>query len=458
MGQMEKQLIKSLQGIFGKDNVKTSQEELIAYSYDGYLKESLPDAVVFPLKTEDVVKLVKLAGEKGIYITSRGSGSNLCGASIPKKGGVVLCFAKMNKTLEINQEKRYATVQAGKILEELEKEINPQGFTYPVDLGSSRIATIGGSIALNSGGMKALKYGVTRDYLLGLEVVLADGRVLNLGTKTKKNVVGYDLMSLICGSEGTLGIVTQATVKIVVKPETRKVMVAHFASMFDACKTINEILAEGLIPAAMEIIDKLVIGAVEDYVGAGLDKKADALVLLELDGSARQVEEDTSHVFNVFKKNKATRSEVSRTEAENDNLWLARKSALPSMARCKPICIAEDLTVPTIHLYEVITRLVELTAKYGVMLGLISHSGDGNLHPHFLLDTKEEEEKADKILNEITPYIISLGGTLSGEHGIGIGKKKFLGYQIKETELGLMKELKKFFDPKGILNPESFID
>ncbi|MEI7904203.1 MAG: FAD-linked oxidase C-terminal domain-containing protein [Candidatus Firestonebacteria bacterium] len=455
---MEKQLINSLRNIFGGENVKTSQEELIAYSYDGYLKESLPEAVVFPLKTEEVVSLVKLANEESFYITSRGSGSNLCGASIPKKGGVVLCFSKMNKTIEINKEKRYATIQAGKILEELENELTPMGFTYPVDLGSSRIATIGGSIALNSGGMKALKYGVTRDYLLELEVVLADGRIIKLGTKTKKNVVGYDLMSLICGSEGTLGIVTQATVKILVKPETRKVMVAHFGKMQDACNTINEILAAGLMPAAMEIIDKLVIGAVEDYVKAGLDKNAEALVLMELDGSKRQVEEDIVRIFELFKKNNATRSEVARSETENENLWLARKSALPSMARCKPICIAEDLTVPTKNLYEVITRLTELTKKHGVMLGLISHSGDGNLHPHFLIDTKEEEEKADRILEEITPLVVSLGGTLSGEHGIGIGKKKFLGYQIKETELNLMKEVKKFFDPKGILNPGSFID
>jgi len=455
---MDKRTLAELERIAGKDNLKTALEELVCYSYDGYLKESLPDAVVFPESTEQVSAIVKLAGSEGFFITSRGSGSNLCGASVPKKGGLVLAFSRMCRTIKIDREERFAIIEPGKVLDDLELELSPLGLSYPVDLGSSKIATIGGSIALNSGGMKAIKYGVTRDYLLGLTVVLADGSILELGTKTKKNVVGYDLMSLFCGSEGTLGIITQAVVKLVVKPKARKVIVAHFRGMESACAAVNEVLASGLIPAAIEIIDRLVIGAVEDYAKAGLDKAAEALLLIELDGKESVVEEDSRAMNALLDRHGAYGKKEAATAAESDKLWLARKSAFPSMTRLKNICIAEDITVPVSRLYEVITRLNELSVKNGVLMGLISHSGDGNLHPHFLIDNKEEELKADRVLEELTPFVISIGGTLSGEHGIGVSKKKFLGFQLKENELRIMRELKKLYDPKGILNPGSFID
>jgi len=455
---MDNKTLAQLEVITGKDNLKTSIEDLVCYSYDGYLRENLPEAVAFPQSTEQVSNILKLAGSEGFAVTSRGSGSNLCGASVPKKGGLVLAFSKMNRTIMIGRAERLAVVEPGKVLDDLEMELAPLGLSYPVDLGSSKIATIGGSIALNSGGMKAVKYGVTRDYLLGLTVVLADGSILELGTKTKKNVVGYDLMSLFCGSEGTLGIITQAVLKLVVKPKSRMVLVAHFKSMEETCKAVNEVLASGLVPAAIEIIDRLVIGSVEDYTHAGLDRSAEALLLIELDGKESAVNEDSAALNVILEKYGAYARKEAATPEESDKLWLARKSAFPSMTRLKNVCIAEDITVPVSRLYEVIKKLNELSVKNKVMMGLISHSGDGNLHPHFLLDTKEEEFKANRVLDELTPFIVSLGGTLSGEHGIGVSKKKFLGYQLKENELTTMRALKKLFDPKGIINPGSFID
>ena len=455
---MKNKIVEELRKILGKEKVRADVEDLISHSYDGYIKESLPDAVVFPETTGDVVEVIKLANKENFYITPRGSGSNLCGGSVPKKGGIVLSFTKMNKTIEINKENRYAILQPGKILDELQSEIDEVGLFYPVDLGSSRIATIGGSVALNSGGMRAVKYGVTRDYILGLKVVLANGDIINTGVLAKKNVVGYDLTSLICGSEGTLGIITEVIVRLIGKPPYRKVILNHYSAITDACNTVVDVLKSGIIPSALEIMNKLVINAVEDFLKIGLLRDADALLLIELDGSELQVEEDAKQILEICKNNRPIKTEISKNIAETEKLWLARKSSFGSMARYKPICIVEDVTVPVTYLNDVISRLNELTKKHNILFGLISHAGDGNLHPHFLLDNKEEEEKADVVMEEIMPYIISIGGTISGEHGVGIGKKKFLNMQLKNSEIAIMKEIKKLFDPKGIINPGSFID
>ncbi|MEI6846252.1 MAG: FAD-binding oxidoreductase, partial [Candidatus Firestonebacteria bacterium] len=330
---MNEKLLGKIREIFGKDRVKTSNEELIAYSYDGFIKECLPEAVVFPQSTEEVAKLVKLANEEEFYLTSRGSGSNLCGASVPKKGGVVLCFAKMDKTLKIDKVNRYAVLEAGKILDDLQRELEEYNLFYPIDLGSSRIATLGGSVALNSGGMRALKYGVTRDYLLGLKVVLPNGDIIKTGVLTKKNVVGYDLNSLFCGSEGTLGIVTEVTVKLMVKPAFTKVLLEHYQDISNACGAINEIMASGVIPTALELVDNLVINAVEEYVKIGLKKDAAAFLLIELTGDKEQVERDAEKVEAICKKFNPSRSQVSKNAEESEQLWLARKSGFGSMAR-----------------------------------------------------------------------------------------------------------------------------
>ncbi len=447
-----------LEGVFGKDRVKTSKEELIAYSYDGFIKECLPEAVVFPLNTEEVAALVKLANTHKFFLTSRGSGSNLCGSSVPKKGGVVVCFTKMEKILEINKEDRYAVVQAGKILEDLQRDLEGTGLFYPIDLGSSRIATLGGSVALNSGGMRALKYGVTRDYLLGLKVVLPNGEIIKTGVLTRKNVVGYDLNSLFCGSEGTLGIITEVTVRLMVKPKFTKVLLNHYQEIKDACGAVNEIMASGIIPTALELVDNLVINAVEDFVKVGLKKDAAAFLLVELTGDPEQVERDSKEIEAICKKYNPSRSEVSKSAEESEKLWLARKSGFGSMARFKPICIAEDLTVPVSRLAETIALIHDLAKKHGVLQGLLAHAGDGNLHPHFLLDNKDEEHKADAIMDELMPFITGIGGTISGEHGVGVGKKKFLHYQLFGAQLELMKRIKKIFDPESIINPGSYLD
>ncbi|OGF58068.1 MAG: hypothetical protein A2497_05550 [Candidatus Firestonebacteria bacterium RifOxyC12_full_39_7] len=317
---------------------------------------------------------------------------------------------------------------------------------------------MGGSVALNSGGMRALKYGVTRDYLLGLKIVLPNGDIIKTGVLTKKNVVGYDLNSLFCGSEGTLGIVIEVTVKLLVKPKFTKVLLNHYQEIDKACSAVNEIIASGVIPAALELVDNLVINAVEDYVKIGLKKDAAAFLLIELTGDEEQVERDSKVVEALCEKNNPSRSEISKSAEESEKLWLARKSGFGSMARFKPVCIAEDITVPVSFLAETIVLIHELSRKYGVLQGLLSHAGDGNLHPHFLLDSKSEESKADAIMEELMPFVISVGGTISGEHGVGIGKKKYLHYQLDNIQLKVMRNIKRIFDPEGILNPGSFLD
>lgn len=463
---INEKVLKRLEDIVGKERLKKENEDKTAYSYDGYIIRGMPDVVVFPISTNEVVEILKVAYEEKIPVIGRGSGSNLSGCSIPKNGGIVLSFTMMNKILEINRENKFAIVEPGKVLKEFQVEVEKQGLFYPPDPASNSIATIGGTVMMNSGGLRGAKYGVTRDYLLGLEAVLIDGYILKTGCRTTKNVTGYDLTSLLCGSEGTLAILTRIIVKLIPKPSARKTILALYKDLNSATNTVSKIIAEGIVPSALELMDDVLISAVSDYAPSGTAAKLDylsnakALLLIEVDGNEKACEDEANLLVKLCKEFNANNVLIASSDSEGEELWKARRSAYGAMARLKPTCIVEDATVPVSFLPRAVELVKEVAKKYNLLIGILAHAADGNLHPQILTDEedKEEMERVEKAISEIFDFALSVGGTLSGEHGIGVAKKKFLNRQIDERTLNLMREIKEIFDPKGIVNPGSFLD
>lgn len=458
---INEKVLKRLEDIVGKERLKKENEDKTAYSYDGYIIRGMPDVVVFPVSTNEVVEILKVAYEEKIPVIGRGSGSNLSGCSIPKNGGIVLSFTMMNKILEINKENKFAIVEPGKVLKEFQVEVEKQGLFYPPDPASNSIATIGGTVMMNSGGLRGAKYGVTRDYLLGLEAVLIDGYILKTGCLTTKNVTGYDLTSLLCGSEGTLAILTRIIVKLIPKPSARKTILALYKDLNSATNTVSKIIAEGIVPSVLELMDDVLISAVSDYAPSGTYlSNAKALLLIEVDGNERACEDEANLLVKLCKEFNANNVLIASSDSESEELWKARRSAYGAMARLKPTCIVEDATVPVSFLPRAVELVKEVAKKYNLLIGILAHAADGNLHPQILTDEedKEEMERVEKAISEIFDFALSVGGTLSGEHGIGVAKKKFLNRQIDERTLNLMREIKEIFDSKGIVNPGSFLD
>ena len=457
---ISEKVIKKLESIVGKDRVKNANEDKLAYSYDAYIVRGMPDVVVFPKDTNEVVGILKIANEENIPVIGRGSGSNLSGCSVPKKGGIVISFTMMNRILEINKENRYAIVEPGKVLKEFQTEVEKQGLFYPPDPASNSVATIGGTVMMNSGGLRGAKYGVTRDYILGLEAVLIDGCVLKTGCLTTKNVTGYDLTSLLCGSEGTLAMVTKITVKLLPKPAAKKTILALYSDINDATNTVSRIIANGFVPSALELMDDVLINAVADYAKLDYLKGVEALLLIELDGHQKAIDDEAEKIIKLCSEFNVINVRSASSEKESEELWKARRSAYGAMARLKPTCIVEDATVPVKYLPAAVSKVKEVAKKYNILVGILAHAADGNLHPQILTDeeNKEELERIEKATSEIFDFALSVGGTLSGEHGIGIAKRKFLSRQIDNRSLNLMRDIKKLFDPKGLINPGSFLE
>lgn len=458
---MNQQIIKCLQKIVGRQHVLAAKEDLQCYSYDATadLPPAVPGAVVFPACVEEVAQVVKLAACQNIPLYPRGSGTNLSGGTIPAKGGIVLSTLEMNRIIEIDAENLTATVQSGVIIQELNDAAAAYGLIYPPDPGTVATATMGGSVAECSGGLRGLKYGVTKDYVLGMQVVLADGEVLTIGGKTVKNVTGYDLVKLFTGSEGTLGIITEITVKLIPAPEDRKSMLAIFHTLEDAAKTITGIIAGKVIPATLEIMDNVTIQAVENYARVGLPKEAAAILLVEVDGLPEIVARETEHVLRVCREN-GGELRVAQNDQERDSLWAARRAALPALASISPTTVLEDATVPRSAIPSMLAVLQEISRKYGLTIGTFGHAGDGNLHPTILTDERDREEMArvHQAVEEIFRAALQLGGTLSGEHGIGLAKKKYLELEMGLTGLKVMQRIKAALDPLGIFNPGKVVD
>ncbi|OQB00069.1 MAG: putative FAD-linked oxidoreductase [Spirochaetes bacterium ADurb.Bin218] len=458
---IDKSIINQLKGIVGEENVLTQKVDLVTYSYDATadVPTELPDVVVMPLDTEAVQKVVKLAREHKIAIYPRGAGTNLSGGTIPLKKGIVLSLQRMNNIVEIDAANLTATVQPGVVIATLNSAVAPYGLIYPPDPGTVATATMGGSVSECSGGLRGLKYGVTKHYIMGMEVVLASGERVRFGGKTVKNVTAYDFASLFVGSEGTLGIITEITCKLIPAPKYRKTMMGIFSTLEDAGNSVAGIIASQVIPATLEIMDNKTIRTIEDFSKIGLPVDAKALLLIEVDGMTEDVvAKEAEAVIEVLKKNNC-QYKIANSDTERDQLWAARRNALPALASLNNTCIVEDATVPRSRITDMLVAVENIAKKYNVTIGTFGHAGDGNLHPTILYNKydKEETERVHKAVDEIFESALKFHGTLSGEHGIGIAKMKYLKDEIGESGIKLMQSIKQAIDPENLFNPGKLV-
>jgi len=443
-------------GTSSASRVLTSPVDLVAYSFDGTFEQQLPDAAVLPETTEEVEAVVRVAARHGLPIIPRGMSSGLAGGSIPTGGGIVVSLTRMNRVLEIDRENMTVAVQAGIVTADLEAEVGKVGLFYPPDPSSNKQSTIGGNIACNAGGPRCLKYGVTGDYVMGLTVVLADGRILKTGGKPIKNVVGYDLTSLFVGSEGTLGIITEALLRLVAEPQFVRTARAEFLSLEDASRAVNAILAAGVVPATLELMDETAIACIEEAMQLGLPLDVEAILIIETDGSDEEtVLREIETAARVCRETGAREVSVARDEEERASLWRARRSVSPSLARKAPNKLGEDITVPRSAIPEAVRRIRQISARYGLPIVVFGHAGDGNLHPNILFDRRDPEQwtKVKQMVGEIFRVALDLGGTLSGEHGIGTFKLPYALEALGQVSVDVQWRVKRALDPQNILNP-----
>ncbi|MEA3375416.1 MAG: FAD-linked oxidase C-terminal domain-containing protein [Chloroflexota bacterium] len=451
----------TLRKAIGTEKVLTSLEERIAYSYDGTFEQSLPDVVVLPESTEDVVAAVRIGAEQGVPLVARGMASGLAAASVPFGGGIVVSLTRMNRILEIDEENHLVRLEAGVITADVEAAVGELGLFYPPDPSSNEQSTIGGNIACNAGGPRCLKYGVTGDYVMGLTVVLADGQVLQTGGKAIKNVVGYDLTSLFVGSEGTLGIITEALLRLTTRPRFVRTARAGFPALEDASRAVNAILDAGVVPATLELMDETAITCIEEAMELGLPPDVEAMLIIESDGSdGEAVLREIDTVARVCRENGARDVVVAETEKEREQLWRARRSVSPSLARKAPNKLGEDITVPRSAIPDAIRRIKAISADYGLPIVIFGHAGDGNLHPNILFDKRDEEQwkKVEQIVGEIFRVALDLDGTLSGEHGVGTLKKPYMDEALGPVAVEVMRSIRHALDPQGIMNPGKILD
>ncbi|MGG5253174.1 glycolate oxidase subunit GlcD [Neobacillus sp. SM06] len=442
--------------IVSRENFDESNTGRLVYSYDATPNfQSLPDAVVSPRNTMEVAEIVKVCNELQIPIVPRGSGTNLCGGTCPTEGGIVLLFKHMNKILEIDEENLTITVQPGVITLDMINAVEAKGLFYPPDPSSMKISTIGGNINENSGGLRGLKYGVTRDYVIALEVVLPNGDVIRTGGKLAKDVAGYDLTRLFVGSEGTLCIITEATLKLIPMPETKKTMLALYQDIDAAARTVSKIISNKIIPTTLEFLDQPTLQVVEAHAQIGLPTDVQAVLLIEQDGPPEVVERDLAKMAEVCKQENAVSVEVASTENEADALRTARRTALSALARLKPTTILEDATVPRSEIAKMVRAINEIAEKYNVKICTFGHAGDGNLHPTCPTDSRnhDEMERVEKAFAEIFQKAIELGGTITGEHGVGAMKAPYLEWKLGKEGINAMKAIKQSLDPNNIMNP-----
>lgn len=458
---LDKNVVATLKKIVGDEYVLTDKGELLTYSYDGTPDQPqvLPEVVVLPGSQEEIVEIVKLARDNDLHIYTRGSGTNLSGGTIPLRKGIVLVTTRLNKILEVDPENLTATVEPGVIIAQLNDAVSPYGLIYPPDPGTVKTATMGGSVSESSGGLRGLKYGVTKDYVIGVEMVLANGEVVTFGGKSVKNVAGYDLTKLVCGSEGTLGVITKILVKLIAKPQYVKTMTATFDVLKDAGYAINGIISSKVIPATMELLDQTSLKVIDDFTHIGLPLDAKVMLLIEVDGMVEtEVELEAQKVVEQCKKNACREVKLAKDENERNDLMAARRAALPALARVKPTTVLEDATVPRSRIPDMLVKLEEIAEKYNLQIGTFGHAGDGNLHPTILTDARdtEEMERVHKAVDDIFAAALEMGGTLSGEHGIGIAKARYMEDQFGAAGVEIIRRVKEAFDPNYMFNPDHF--
>jgi len=454
-------ILSELRRIVETRNVFTSPEDLIPYSFDGTAAmQQMPGCVLFTSSTEQIAAVLKLANETKIAVVTRGSGTGLSGGSVPSNNCIVLCTVKMDKILELDRANLTMLVEPGVTTLAIADAATAANLFYPPDPGSMKISTIGGNVAENSGGLRGLKYGVTRNYIMGLEVVLPNGEVMWLGNKCVKDVAGYSLKDVFIGSEGTLGVITKVLLRLIPKPQAKKTMVATFAQMDQAAEAVSAIIAAQIIPCTLEFLDRMTIHCVEDYAKIGLPLDCEALLLMETDGHPAVVAEEAAQMEKIARRNGALEVRVAKDEAEATKLASARRAAFSALARVAPTTILEDATVPRSELAKMIRFVAAIAKKYNLKIGTFGHMGDGNLHPTFLTDerNKEEMHRVEEAFKEIFDEAIRLGGTITGEHGVGLAKKHFLPKFAGDAQMRVMRELRRALDPKGILNPGKIFD
>ena len=451
-------LIKELNKALPKENILSDEAERYVYSFDAsnnQQNKALPDAVVFVENIEQVLKVVKIANEQMTPIICRGAGTNTVGACIPTHGGIVLNFSKMNKILEINPENMTARVQPGVVVGDLQKAVEKQGLFYPPDPSNLKISTIGGSIAQNSAGARCFKYGATKDYIIDMLVVMANGELIRTGSNTIKNATGYNLGSIFIGSEGTLGIVVEATIKLIPKPEETQVIMAYFDTVEDSIYAVNKIIEKQVFPATIDFMDKNAIQTVEKFYPTGLLCDKESALIIQLDGYNTEISRQRETICEILRTNNAANIQYSRTKEEAEHIWAARRSSMAACTKLKPNVTTDDIIVPRSNLAKLVKGVQDICTRHNLTVCLVGHVGDGSVHPQIPIDYNNKDEyKHYKIAkSEIYQLTARLGGIISGEHGIGLEKKAYISQVVDGGALGYMRQIKKIFDPKNILNP-----
>jgi glycolate oxidase len=452
---LDKEIYIILEKIVGEQFISDADVDRVCHSYDATKQRSLPDVVMRPGSAQEISAIMKIANEYLIPVYPKGAASGLTGGAVPVYGGIALDLTRLDKIIEIDEANLMATVEPGVVIADFQSEVEKRGLLYPPDPASNKIATMGGSVAECSGGLRGMKYGVTKDYVMALEVVLPTGEIIHTGSITLKSVTGYDLTKLFVGSEGTLGIFTKIIVKLIPPPERIETIRAYFSSIRDATDTVSAIIADKIVPRALEFIDEACIKAVNVYAGFDVPNGTKAMLLIELDGPAESVLNDAQRVMEICRLNNAFEVEKAETEEEKDSLWAIRRSISPSLYAISSGKVNEDICVPRSRVTEMLERIAEIGKKYDFTIANFGHAGDGNIHVNILTEPSNhgELERAEKAVEEILQTVIRLGGTLSGEHGIGNTKSKYLKYEIGPVEMQLMRNIKKLFDPNNILNP-----
>ena len=458
---LDSRIIDQLKEIVGKGQVSTEKADLICYSYDATQQKFLPDVVVHPQTTEQISRIMRLANSEKVPVFPRGAGSGFTGGSLPTRGGIVLTTERMDKILEIDEENLVATVQPGVVTEQFQIAVEKVGLFYPPDPASLKFSTLGGNVAECAGGPRCVKYGVTKDYILGLEVVTPTGDIITTGGPTMKGVVGYDLTKLMCGSEGTLGIVTRIVIKLLPLPEAKKTMLVLFDSIDGAARAVSAIVRNKIIPTTLEFMDGRTLDCVKQATGLQVPDAARAVLIIEVDGDREFLDKQARRIADIIRPLGVVETRIAETPEESEALWQIRRSVSASLRKVNPDKYNEDICVPRSKVPDMIRKVDEISDRYGIPIVNFGHAGDGNIHVNIMIDKKipGEQEKAEQAIKEVFEGALALGGTMSGEHGIGIAKAPYIPLEITPETALYMKTLKKALDPNNILNPgKIFLD
>lgn len=452
---MKRALASDLRQLLSPGQVLDAPEDRVLYAYDGTSQKVLPDVAVVPTSATEVAAVLRYASKQGIPVVPRGAGTGLSGGSVPAAGGISLVLAAMRQIRQLDAANLVAVCEPGVVTGKLQKVVGEAGLFYPPDPASLNYCTLGGNVAENAGGPHGVKYGVTKDYVLGLEVVLPSGEIVSLGGKQVKNVTGYNLVQFFVGSEGTLGVITEITLRLIPRPRAKKTMLAIFSHLDEAAEAVTGILQAGVIPATVELMDQKSINCVEDYLHLGLPRDAEAILLIEVDGMPEAVKAEAAAIAEVCSQMNVRSFRTAQDLREADNLWQARRAISPAISKMRPTKIGEDISVPRSAVPEMVRRIQRISEEYALPIVIFGHAGDGNLHPNILTDRRDAEEMArvERAIAAIFWAAVELGGTLSGEHGIGLSKKPFLNLALSKETIELMRALKRAVDPSGILNP-----